>query len=39
MDKEEEMIAKANQELEKALKEVKPKAMQATEVALKVNLT
>jgi len=35
MDKEEEMIAKANQDLEKALKEVKPKAMEATESALK----
>lgn len=37
MDKEEEVIAKANQDLEKALKDVKPKAMEATEAALKVN--
>lgn len=36
MDKEEEMIAKTNAELEKALKDVKPKATEATEVALKV---
>ncbi|CAG7819505.1 unnamed protein product [Allacma fusca] len=35
MDKEEELIAKANQELEKALKDVKPKAQEATEAALK----
>jgi len=35
MDKEEELIAKANQELEKALKDVKPKAQEATESALK----
>ena len=37
MDKEEEVIAKANQELEKTLKDVKPKAMEATEAALKVS--
>lgn len=35
MDKEEAMIAKANNDLEKALKDVKPKAMEATEAALK----
>jgi len=35
MDKEEELIAKANNDLEKALKDVKPKAMEATESALK----
>jgi len=38
MDKEEELIAKANQDLEKALKDVKPKAMEATEAALKVSI-
>lgn len=36
MDREEEMIAKANAELEKALKDVKPKAVEYTEAALKV---
>jgi hypothetical protein len=36
MDREEEMIAKANSELEKALKDVKPKAVEYTEAALKV---
>ena len=39
MDKEEELIAKANQELEKALKDVKPKAQEATEAALKVRIS
>jgi hypothetical protein len=36
MDKEEELIARANAELEKALKDVKPKAVEATDLALKV---
>lgn len=36
MDREEEIIAKANSDLEKALKDVKPKAMEYTEAALKV---
>jgi len=35
MEKEEEMIAKANSELEKALKDVKPKVVEYTEAALK----
>lgn len=38
MDKEEEMIGKANSELEKALKDVKPKAVEYTESALKVKI-
>ena len=37
MDQEEEVISKANQDLEKVLKEIKPKALEATECALKVN--
>jgi len=35
LDKEEELISRANGELEKALREVKGKAVEATEVALK----
>lgn len=35
LDKEEELIARANAELEKALKDVKPKVVEYTEAALK----
>lgn len=34
MDKEEELIAKANSELEKALKDVKPKAVEVACIIL-----